>query len=74
MSTATVGAAPTTWGKINSAMSRGLYNLAYGVGFGATFPVVLVAKIIPRENCVVWGLIDGAQIAYESANRDQKAS
>ncbi|MDB5337576.1 MAG: hypothetical protein JWN70_3195 [Planctomycetaceae bacterium] len=74
MSTETAGMATTTWGQISSAMSRGIFNLAYGVGFGVTFPVVFVAKIIPQENCIVWGLIDGAQIAYETANRDQKKS
>ena len=73
MITDTAGVANTTWSRISSALSQGLFNLAYGVGFGITFPVVFVARSVPQEICVVWGLIDGAQVAYETANRDQKA-
>ncbi len=74
MSTATASATKSTWTSISAVLSQGLFDLGYVVGFGVTFPVAFVAKIIPKENCVVWGLIDGAQVAYETANRDRKAS
>ena len=34
----------------------------------------LAARMVPQENCVVWGLIDGANVAKESANRDRHAT
>lgn len=48
---------------------NGIYGLGYGLGYGLTFPSVLLARSVPQENCVVWGLIDGAQLAHEAANR-----
>lgn len=73
MSTAPDGVSDTTWSKISSILSEGLFKLSYGVGFGLTLPVAFVAKILPQDNCVAWGLIDGAQVAYETANRDGQA-
>lgn len=74
MSTDATSGTSSTWSAISTVLSKGMFNLGYGVGFGVTFPFAFVAKIIPQENCVVWGLIDGAQVAYETANRDQEAS
>ncbi len=59
---------------IGAAMSKGVFNVAYGIGYGVTFPVALAAKLIPQENCVVWGLVDGAAMAQDTANRNIKGS
>ena len=57
------------WPKVTETLNKGLYKLAYGLAFGVTFPVVLVAKSIPQNNCVVWGLVDGANSARAAVNR-----
>ena len=57
------------WPKVTETLNKGLYKLAYGLAFGVTFPVVLVAKSIPQNNSVVWGLVDGANSARAAVNR-----
>ena len=58
-----------SWPKITDAVGNGIYNSAYGVAFGLTFPVLLVAKAIPVNNCFAWGFIDGAKAASAQAIR-----
>ena len=60
------------WPKITDAMGKGVYNSAYGLAFGLTFPVLLLAKTIPQNNCFVWGLIDGARAASNYCERTFK--
>ena len=57
------------WPKVTEVVGQGIYKLAYGLAFGVAFPVALVAKSIPRNNCVVWGLIDGSKSARDAVNR-----
>ena len=58
-----------TWPKITEAVGKGMYNSAYGLAFGVTFPILLLAKSIPQNNCVVWGLVDGAKAASKYCDR-----
>lgn len=62
------------WPKVVETMNRGIYHMAYGIAFGVTFPIVLVAKSVPQNNCIVWGLVDGAKAARCAANRVSKAA
>lgn len=57
------------WPKVAETINKGVYNLAYGLAFGVVFPVAFVAKSVPQNNCIVWGLIDGAKAARTAANR-----
>jgi hypothetical protein len=57
------------WPKVAETINKGVYNLAYGVAFGLAFPVVLVAKSVPQNNCVVWGFVDGARSAKSAVDR-----
>ena len=57
------------WPKVTEAVNKGIYNLAYGVAFGVAFPVVLVAKSVPQNNSIVWGLVDGARAAKSAVKR-----
>lgn len=59
---------------LGAALSKGMYGLGYGLGYGVAFPAVLVAKVLPQENCVAWGLIDGAHVAHDTAYRNQNQS
>lgn len=55
--------------KVAEAINKGIYNVAYGLAFGVTFPVVLIAKAVPQNNCVVWGFVDGAKAARTAVDR-----
>ncbi len=43
--------------------SDAVYKTCYSVAFCAVFPAVLLARLIPRDNAAVRGLIDGASAA-----------
>lgn len=60
------------WPKVTGTIGKGVYGLAYGVAFGVTFPVVLVAKVLPHNNCIGWGLMDGAHAANSAVDRYTK--
>ena len=60
------------WPKITETVGKGVYNSAYGLAFGVTFPVLLLAKAIPQNNCLVWGLVDGAKAASKYCERTLK--
>lgn len=55
--------------KIGVALSKGVYGLGYGLSFSVSFPVLLVAKVVPQNNSLVWGLVDGAHAAEDAATR-----
>lgn len=57
------------WPKVAESINKGVYNLAYGMAFGLTFPVIFIAKVVPQNNCVVWGLADGARAAQAAVDR-----
>lgn len=57
------------WPKVVATVNKGVYNVAYGMAFGVVFPVALIAKAIPQNNCVVAGFIDGANAAKSSVDR-----
>lgn len=57
------------WPKITEAIGKGAYHSAYSVAFGVAFPILLVAKVIPQNNCIVWGFVDGAKAASKYCER-----
>jgi hypothetical protein len=58
-----------SWPRITEAVGKGVYNSAYGLAFGLSFPVLLIAKTIPQNNSIVWGLVDGAKAANNYCDR-----
>ncbi len=58
-----------TWPKITDAVGKGVYNSAYGVAFGVTFPILLLAKSLPQNNCIIWGFVDGARAASKYCDK-----
>jgi len=50
---------------VNSFLSGLTYKTCYAVAYGTVFPTVLVARAVPKENAVVYGLIDGARAAID---------
>jgi hypothetical protein len=50
---------------IGEFMSRLVYTSCYGLSYGVVFPVMLVVRMMPKDNAMVHGLIDGAIAARE---------
>jgi hypothetical protein len=46
-------------------LGRMVYNASYAVAFGVTFPVMMVVRVVPKENALVHGLVDGALAARD---------
>ncbi len=53
---------------VGNFLNRLLYRSSYMLSFGVVFPVMLVVRVVPKNNAIVHGLIDGALAA-----RDQVA-
>ena len=49
-------------------LSRAVYKTSYAVSIGVVLPAVMLAHIVPKENAIVHGLIDGAQAAIDALN------
>ena len=46
-------------------LGRVVYSTAYAVSFGVTFPVMMVVRVMPKDNVLVHGLVDGAMAARD---------
>lgn len=46
-------------------VGRIIYNTSYAVSFGVTFPMMMIVRVVPRDNALVHGLVDGALAARE---------
>ena len=46
-------------------LGRIIYNTSYAVSFGVTFPVMMIVRVVPKDNALVHGLVDGALAARD---------
>ena len=46
-------------------LGRIVYNTSYAVSFGVTFPVMMIVRVVPKDNALVHGLVDGALAARD---------
>jgi hypothetical protein len=46
-------------------LGRVVYKTSYAVSFGMTFPVMMLVRIVPKDNVLVHGLVDGALAARD---------
>ena len=53
---------------IGQFVSRVVYTSCYGLSYGMVFPVMAVIHMVPKNNAMVHGLVDGA-IARASKSR-----
>jgi hypothetical protein len=51
------------------ALSKGIHATGYAVGYGTTFPVVLVGRLLPKNNPVGYGCIDGGAAGLDLARQ-----
>jgi hypothetical protein len=54
-------------------LARGVYRSSYAVSYGVVFPIILVARFIPENNSLIYGVIDGSQAAIDSVERIKAA-
>jgi len=47
-------------------LGRVIYSSSYAVSYGIVFPVMLVVRVVPKDNAVVHGLVDGALAARDA--------
>ena len=57
------GALPAT----GRFLGRIVYNTSYALSFGVTLPVMMIVRVVPKENPLVHGLVDGAHAARDQA-------
>ncbi len=49
------------------ALSTGVHATGFAIGYLVTFPAHLTARIVPRNNAVVYGLTDGGRAGFDLA-------
>ncbi len=48
---------------------KGLHATGYAVGYGTTFPVVLAGRLLPKNNAIGYGCIDGGAAGLDLARQ-----
>ncbi len=61
-------AAIRTWDATSQFASKCVYTTCFTASYGVVFPVVLLARVIPRNNEAVRAMIDGAQAAIRKVD------
>lgn len=51
---------------VGESVSRAVYATCYYASYGVVFPTVFVASLLPLNNAVGYGLVDGAAAAKEA--------
>lgn len=54
--------------------TRMIYNTSYAISYGVVMPTALVASLLPKENALMHGLIDGARAAADAASAARQPS
>jgi hypothetical protein len=45
----------------------GIHTTGFAIGFTVCFPAFLVARLMPKDNCLAYGLADGSRAACDLA-------
>lgn len=53
---------------VGESVSRAVYATCYYLSYGVVFPAVFVASLLPLNNAVGFGLVDGASAAKEAVS------
>jgi hypothetical protein len=62
-------AATRTWDATSQFASRCVYTTCFTVSYGVVFPVILLSRVIPRNNDAVRAMIDGAHAAMRKVDQ-----
>lgn len=50
-----------------AAISGGLHAAGFAVGYLTTFPALMLARVVPANNAVAYGLADGGRAGFDLA-------
>jgi hypothetical protein len=64
------GAGPAAYG----VAGRVVYRASYGLSYCVIYPVVLLTRMVPKDNAVVHGLVDGAAAARDAAHGTRRGA
>lgn len=53
---------------VTGFISRLVYTTSYTLSYGVVFPTMLVVSVVPKENAVVHGLVDGGRAAKDTVS------
>jgi hypothetical protein len=51
---------------VTGFISRLVYTTSYTLSYGVVFPTMLVVSVVPKENAIVHGLVDGGRAAKDT--------
>ncbi len=54
---------------VTEFLSRLVYTTCYTVSYGVTFPTYFVASVVPKNNALVHGFVDGAAAARDTVSK-----
>jgi hypothetical protein len=54
---------------VGRTLVKGVHATGYAVGYGTTFPVVLVGRLLPKNNAIGYGCIDGGAAGLDLARQ-----
>jgi hypothetical protein len=52
--------------EVGGFLSRMIYKSSYMLSYGVVFPVMLVVRVVPKNNAMVHGFVDGAVAARDT--------
>ncbi|HEV3344804.1 MAG TPA: hypothetical protein VG125_30790 [Pirellulales bacterium] len=50
------------------ALSKTIYSTSYYLSYGVVFPALLLTSLIPKNNALVHGMLDGARAAHDAVD------
>ena len=54
---------------LTTTLAKSVHATGYAIGFGAVFPVCLIGRLLPRDNPVRYGLVDGGSAGLDFAKQ-----
>jgi len=54
---------------VGRTLVQGVHATGYAVGYGTTFPVYLVGRLLPKNNAIGYGCIDGGAAGLDLARQ-----
>lgn len=54
--------------KAQLALSKTVYSTSYYLSYGVVFPMLMVTSLIPKNNALVHGMVDGARAAHDAVD------
>jgi hypothetical protein len=56
----------------SQSVARGAHVTGFTIGYAVAFPACLVARLVPRNNAIVYGLTDGGRAGIDLARSTKR--